>query len=125
MSHSKLRGKSAPPVSSPGSSTNTIVFSRNDVGIPARPPSLPISLLEWERGSLLPTEWGLRDNRDQRLPPPCLGPPFAVPACLQDPEDTVSVSFQRNLRGDSAKTLSHMGAWTAGQQDPASLVFGL
>lgn len=37
-----------------------------------------------------------------------MGPPFAVTTHVQEPEDTVSVSFQRNPRGNSAETLGHM-----------------
>lgn len=71
------------------------------------------------KGHLLPIKPGPRKNRNQRSPPPNLGPSFAVTAPLQEPEDIVSVSLQRNPRGNSAETLGHTGAWTAGLQDPA------
>lgn len=90
----QVRKQISPLVRSPGSVNNTIVLSRNDGGIlqTPSPPSLLISLLEskWEYSSLRPTESGFRNKREQRLPPPCLGPPFAVTACLQEPEDSLS-----------------------------------
>lgn len=59
------------------------------------------------------------EQRGCKSPSTCSGPPLAVTTRLQEPEDTVSVSFQRNPRGDSAETLGHMGAWTAGQAGPS------
>ena len=59
------------------------------------------------------------EPRGWKIPSTCPGPPLAVTTRLQEPEDTVSVSFQRNPRGDSTETLGHMGAWTAGQAGPS------